>query len=96
MKVYLALEETADHLTSRNLLRILRVTGITDQTSGAVHICPGSWLALVGVSEVYQRTVEESLRNIGYECGVFRGKIDELSTFGLGNKKEGRQDALSA
>ena len=88
LSVYLALEETADHLTSRDLLRILGTTEIADQSGGAVHISPGSWLVLVGVSEIYHRKVAEALRSIGYGCNVFSGEINELSTFDLRIGKE--------
>jgi len=95
LSVYLALEATADCLTSRDLLRIMRAVEIADQFGGAVHISPGSWLVLVNASEVYHRSVAEALRNIGYECDVFSGGIDELSTFDLSTRKEEHRDAVS-
>ena len=95
LSVYLALKETADHLTSRDLLRIMRTTEMADQSGTAVHISPGSWLVLVGVSEVYHRKVAEALREIGYACDVFSGRIDDLSTFDLRINKEAQRDAVS-
>jgi hypothetical protein len=89
MSVCLALEATADDLTSRDLLRI------ADQSGGAVHISPGSWLVLVDVPEIGYRNVAENLRNIGYGCDVFSGEMDELSTFDLKIRKEGQEDAVS-
>ena len=65
MSVCLALEDTADRLTSRDLLRI------ADQAGGAVRISPGPWLVLVDVPEVHYPKVAEDLRSIGYGCNVF-------------------------
>ncbi len=84
MSICLALEDTADHLTSRDLLRI------ADQAGGAVSISPGPWLVLVDVPEIHYRKVAEALRSIGYGCNVFSGEMNELSTFiliGKGRKR---------
>jgi len=80
MSVCLALEDTADRLTSRDLLRI------ADHAGGSVRISPGPWLVLVDVPEVHYPKVAEDLRSIGYGCNVFPGKMNELSTFVLMGK----------
>jgi hypothetical protein len=95
LSVYLALEETAGHLTSRDLLRILGTTKIADQSGEEVHISPGSWLVLVKVPEIYYPKVADALRSIGFGCDVISGEMNELSTFDLRIRKEGQGDAVS-
>jgi hypothetical protein len=84
MSVCLALEDTADRLTSRDLLRI------ANQAGGAVRISPGPWLVLVDVPEIHYRKIAAALRSIGYRCNIFSGEMKELSTFilmGKGGKR---------
>jgi hypothetical protein len=92
LNVYLALKESGNHLTTGDLLRILRTTERVDPACGKVHISLDLWLVLVEVSEMYYRKVAEALQNISYECNVFSGEFNKLSTFILlskGGKRDG-------
>lgn len=79
-RVHLVLEDTAHHLTGQDLLKIAQ---IAEQAHAAVHISYRSWQVLVGVPECSYELVAEHLRTMGYECDIFSGEIDELSTFVL-------------
>jgi hypothetical protein len=80
-RVYLALEDTAHHLTSQDLSRI---AGAADQAHGVVRIRRGSWQVLVGVPEIHFRKLTEELSAMGYRYAGHDEKINEVSTFLLG------------
>jgi len=85
-RVQIVLEDSAAHLTSRELQEIAR---IAEEAHAAVHISFGSWQVLIGVPEIYHQDIAETLRNMGYECDIHAGEL-EISTFVLKERKEMR------
>lgn len=80
-RIHLVLEDTAEHLTSRDLRKI---TEAADQAHEVVQIRYGTWQVLVSVPEINFQKLTEGLSAIGYRCAAHYEKVSEVSTFPLG------------
>ncbi len=85
-RIYLVLEDTAQHLTGQDLLRIIEAA---EQAHAIVKIRYGSWQVLVCVPELKHQKAERALQAMGYEACILSGEIYERSTFVLTGRVTG-------
>ena len=82
-KIHFVLIKTATTLTGRDFLKI---TEITNQAHGEIHIIHGSWQVLIGFPETQRQFVEKALKKIGYVFKSYSKGLKDLQTFTLNTK----------